>query len=448
MKKIIANINQLKSELDALLPLPKEAETKLWKKFQLEWNYNSNHIEGNTLTYGDTKLLFRLGDDFRAQNNSLKDVQEMQAHDVAIEMVKQWAKDKDRLITEAEIRALNETILVKPFWTDAVTPDGKPTRRQIIPGEYKEHSNHVQLKSGAIFKYAEPNEVPQKMQELMKWYVEENENSHPIVIAAFLHYKFVCIHSFDDGNGRISRLLMNYHLLRNGYPPVIIKSKDKKNYLYALNQADAGNTDAFIKYVGKQLIWSLEIQLKAAKGENIEEKDDLYKEIEVWKKKALSGKKLKRTEAIVKELLNTTFASIFNKANPKIDNFKYIFNDYEKAVYFCFPMSLNSYLPTSIDDKILAEDNVEDYSWFSIIAHNLSNPKLVGSSEFYIDFMLGLGEDKYSLLYQIKIGSKKDNNYKSFFEKPYNERFTETEIDDFIDVVMKEAFKKMKETYN
>jgi len=256
MDKIIERIDLLRADLDVLLPLAKEAETILWEKFQLEWNYNSNHIEGNTLSYGDTKLLFKLGDDFRAQNNSLKDVQEMRAHDVAIEMVKQWSKDNERLISESEIRALNETIIVKPFWTDAVTPDGKPTRRQIIPGEYKEHPNHVQLKSGAIFKYAEPNEVPQKMQELRKWYVAENENSHPLVVAAFLHYKFVCIHHFDDGNGRVSRLLMNYHLLREGFPPVIIKSKDKDNYLYALQQADAGNTDAFVKYVGEQLIWS------------------------------------------------------------------------------------------------------------------------------------------------------------------------------------------------
>jgi len=115
-----------------LLPLTKEAETKLWRKFQLEWNYNSNHIEGNTLSFNETKTLFHLGDDFRAQNNSLKDVQEMRSHDVAIEMVKKWAKDKERLISESEIRALNKTILVKPFWGDAIAPDGQNTRRQII----------------------------------------------------------------------------------------------------------------------------------------------------------------------------------------------------------------------------------------------------------------------------------------------------------------------------
>jgi len=443
MDKIIERIDLLRADLDALLPLAKEAETILWEKFQLEWNYNSNHIEGNTLSYGDTKLLFKLGNDFRAQNNSLKDVQEMRAHDVAIEMVKLWAKDKDRLISESEIRALNETILVKPFWTDAVTPDGKPTRRQIIPGEYKEHPNHVQLKSGKIFKYAEPNEVPQKMQELMKWYVAENENSHPLIIAAFLHYKFVCIHPFDDGNGRVSRLLMNYHLLRKGYPPVIIKSKDKDNYLYALQQADSGSTDAFVKYVGEQLIWSLNLQLKAAKGESIEETDDLYKEIEVWKKKVLSENKLKRNEAIVQELLNTTFVSIFDKASLKIEMFKEIFNHYNKRAFFHLP-DLNKFsLPNLNDAKI---DTIVSRDWDATLSYNYLKPKLVGASKLRVFFRIEFFEDKFKLAYITE--TEGNEGFKPFAEKSYNERFTEIEIDSFINKVMEEAFEKIKIAYN
>jgi len=443
MNNTIAQIDKLKADLDALLPLNKEAKTKLWEKFQLEWNYNSNHIEGNTLSYGDTKLLFRLGDEFRAQNNSLKDVQEMRAHDVAIEMLKQWANDKDRLITEVDIRALNETILVKPFWADAVALNGEKTRREIINGEYKKHPNHVQLKSGEIFKYAEPNEVPQKMQELLDWYSIEIESNHPLVIAAFLHYKFVCIHPFDDGNGRVSRLLMNYHLLREGFPPIIIKSKDKDNYLYALQQADAGNIDAFIKYVAEQLIWSLELQLKAAKGESIEEEEDLYKEIEVWKKKALVGKKLKRTESIVQELLDTTIVSVFNKANPKIEKFKDIFNVYEKRMFFYLPKTLHSSLPVLKDAVVTIEDR-ENKLWEIPLVYHFSNPKLLGENEFNILFLFGFSEDKYKLSF--RVGPTKD--FKRIAEKSYNERFTEIEIDNFINVVMKEAFEEIKDEYN
>jgi len=201
------------------------------------------------LTYTDTKLLLRLGDDFRANNNSLKDVNEMKAHDVAIHLIREWAQDKDHQLSEKAIRELNQLILVKDYWAEATTRDGQATRRKIKVGTYKEQPNHVQLKSGEIFRYAEPNEVPAKMEELIKWY-REQKNENVLETAAFFHYKFVIIHPFDDGNGRISRLLMNYHLLKNGYPPIIIKSQDKSNYLYALNQADAGNEGAFVTYLG------------------------------------------------------------------------------------------------------------------------------------------------------------------------------------------------------
>ena len=166
-----------------------------------------------------------------------REYDEMEAHDVAVQLVKEWATDNERPISEADIRTLNKTLLVKPFWADAKTPDGQDTRRQIIPGEYKSMPNHVQLPSGEIFRYAEPGEVIQKMQELIDWYRNETSEMHPIVVASRLHYRFVCIHPFDDGNGRVSRLLMNYHLMKNGYPPVVVKTDDKKKYLTALNKA-------------------------------------------------------------------------------------------------------------------------------------------------------------------------------------------------------------------
>lgn len=100
MNEIINKINLLKEELDALSPISKEQNAILWEKFRLEWNYNSNHIEGNTMSYGETKLLLRLGDDFKAQNNSLKDVNEMRAHDLAIFMLRDWAKEKFLLTTK------------------------------------------------------------------------------------------------------------------------------------------------------------------------------------------------------------------------------------------------------------------------------------------------------------------------------------------------------------
>jgi Fic family protein len=221
--------------LTPLKPLKKEDEERLWKKFRLEWNYNSNHIEGNTLTYQQTELLLIFGKTMG--DHELREYQEMKAHDVAIELVRQYSIDKTRELTEADIRELNKIILVEPFWGNAQTLDGQPTRKLIQPGEYKKEPNSVKLQSGEMFHYASPEETPAKMSELINWYksVTKENKLHPVEIAAQLHYDFVCIHPFDDSNGRTSRLMMNYVLLKYGYPPVIIKSSDKKEYLNALN---------------------------------------------------------------------------------------------------------------------------------------------------------------------------------------------------------------------
>lgn len=283
MNDIIKRITELSTVLKTLTPMKEEYQKKLDRKFRLEFNYNTNHLEGNTLTYGETMLLLMF--DETKGNHTLREYEEMKAHDLAYAVIKEWAADKEHPLTETNIKNLNQIILVRPFWKDAITPDGQTTRRQIKVGDYKEYPNSVRLPNGEIYDYASPAETPIKMGELMIWYRQQEEEGklHPVELAALLHYKFVCIHPFDDGNGRISRLLMNYVLLRNGFPPVIIKSDDKKNYLHALHLADTGDEGSFVNYIGDQLIWSLEISIKAARGQNIDEPGDLDKRLALLK---------------------------------------------------------------------------------------------------------------------------------------------------------------------
>lgn len=247
------------------------------KKVRLEFNYNSNHIEGNTLTYGETELLLLF--DETHGSRPMRDYEEMKAHDVAFQKIKEWATDTETPLTEQDIKNLNQIILVQPFWKDAITPDGQPTRRQITVGNYKTQPNSVRLPNGELFEYTAPQEVPIKMQALMEWYRDEQTALHPVTLAAMFHYKFVCIHPFDDGNGRVSRLLMNYVLLAHKLPPVVIKSSDKQNYLRTLRLADTEQYEDLIRYIAEQVVSSLEMAIKAAKGESIEEPDDLDKEI-------------------------------------------------------------------------------------------------------------------------------------------------------------------------
>jgi Fic family protein len=118
------------------------------------------------------------------------------------------------------------------------------------------------------------------MTDLLNWYDEKKlEEMDSILSAAEFHYKFIRIHPFDDGNGRTARILMNFILMQFGYPPVIIKTEDKQNYFSVLQQADADILEPFIDYIATNLNRSLEIMIKGAKGESIEEPDDIDKEI-------------------------------------------------------------------------------------------------------------------------------------------------------------------------
>lgn len=257
MKELIEQVESLKKQFQQLNPLKPEDQQRLDKKFRLEWNYNSNHIEGNTLTYSETELLLVF--DQTKGNHEFREYEEMKGHDVALKLIEDLALDKERSLTEKFIRELNKVLLVRPFYKEAITPDGQPTRRLIKIGEYKSLPNSVRLQNGELFHYASPQETPSLMNDLMEWYhAGSNDNlQNSIEVAAELHYRFVRIHPFDDGNGRIARLLMNYHLLKNDYPPVIIKSADKKNYLFALQEADIGNISALKDYIAAELINSL-----------------------------------------------------------------------------------------------------------------------------------------------------------------------------------------------
>lgn len=209
---------QLKTELDNLRPLTKEQEAIIMQKFRLDWNYNSNNLEGNSLTYGETKALLLHG--ITAQGKPLKDHFEITGHDEAIKWVEDLVK-RDHPLTENFIRELHTLLLKSPYEVKAITPDGQPTTRRIAVGQYKTAPNHVKTKTGEIFRVATPEETPAKMHDLIQWYRKKNEelDVNPILLAAEFHYRFIRIHPFDDGNGRTVRILMNFILMKFNYPP-------------------------------------------------------------------------------------------------------------------------------------------------------------------------------------------------------------------------------------
>lgn len=289
------DINEtLYKEWMELQPLSPENQKRLDQKFMLEFNYNSNHIEGNTLTYGQTKLLLMFGE--TTGDAKLRDYEEMKAHNVGLELVKREAKDKERPLTENFIREINRIILVEDFYK--VSKSGG--RYLVKVGQYKTRPNSVITATGEMFDYASPEETPALMTDLVKWYNEEEIKGElcPIQLATLFHYRYIRIHPFEDGNGRIARLLVNYILMRHDYPMVIVQSKDKESYLNVLHKCDIEvglhpsdganaqleQVEPFLAYTEDIAKYALEISIRAAKGESIEEEDDLKKRIALLKK--------------------------------------------------------------------------------------------------------------------------------------------------------------------
>jgi len=438
---ILKKIDSLREQVEKLKPLKREDEERLWKKFRLEWNYNSNHIEGNTLTYGQTELLIFFGK--TTGDHDIREYREMQAHDVALKMIVEYANDKSRDITEADIRHLNKIILVEPYWGNAQTADGQPTKKLIQPGEYKKEPNSVLLQNGEMFHYASPEDTPVLMKELLEWYSDavKQKTLHPVEIAALIHYKFVRIHPFDDSNGRTSRLLMNYVLLRYRYPPVIVKSADKKNYLNALNKADVGDVNAFLEYVGEQLVWSLEKSIVAAKEGNIEDEEDIYKEIDLFKRQ--SQKKLK--EATPKSI--DVISELVNKSLGKL--VEVVLKDQEQINDF--------YAKNGVSVEFEGNhDEIKDKGDFLILIHGViaSSPERLNSFQNKISIRfyrsdLKVGVENFFTNKSINVlldglGYEIRDDNSLFVRKNYPQQLTDREISDFSKRLLKASFDEIK----
>ena len=270
---MITEIEARKAEIDALRPIDPTQEQRILQKFRLDWNYHSNALEGNTLTLGETRAFLLHG--ITAQGKPFRDYLDIKGHQAAIEFLVEFVQAKQPL-TEAELRELHRILLIEPYDVAALTADGQPIRRRITIGRYKTAPNSVRTSSGAMHYYASPEETPAQMGDLMIWYrrMREEQTLHPLLLAAVFHYRFVAIHPFDDGNGRMARLLMNLILMQHGYPPVIVQTESKGEYLLALEKADAGELDNFVTLIGMNLLRSLDLFLAGAHGVDIDHLND------------------------------------------------------------------------------------------------------------------------------------------------------------------------------
>jgi len=231
-------LNSLYTKWTELLPLSDRKRFLLSQRFTVDYNYNSNHIEGNTLTYGQTELLLLFGKVVGEGN--LKDYVDMKASQVGLKMMEKEAELKNHPLTQNFIRQLHKVLLRENYTVYRNLPGGGQTSFTIHAGQYKTRPNSVITRYGDRFEYASPEETPSLMSDLVDWYnqAEQSGEFAPVELAALFHYRYIRIHPFEDGNGRIARLMVNFILARHGWPMIVVRSRNKQDYLEALHQSD------------------------------------------------------------------------------------------------------------------------------------------------------------------------------------------------------------------
>lgn len=211
-----SHIDALKQSIDRYRPFSQGLADSLHKKLIVEWTYNSNAIEGNTLTLSETRVVL---EGITIGGKSVVEHLETINHRDAILFVEELVSDRQPL-SEWNIRNIHALIL-----------KGIDTRNA---GTYRTENVLI---SGARHIPPKHHEIGELMQKLIAEYHTEWEGLHPVVRATLLHGEFVKIHPFIDGNGRTSRLLLNFELIKHGYTPIIIKNEERARYYDVLDLA-------------------------------------------------------------------------------------------------------------------------------------------------------------------------------------------------------------------
>ncbi len=239
---LLLNIDAKKAEINKRRPFTKGELQRLHDEFLVEFTYNSNAIEGNTLTLQETALVL---EGVTIDQKPLKDHLEAVGHKDAFVYVQSLVSDGNA-ITEREIKQIHSLVLMD-------RPEDKGVYRRIP----------VKI-MGAVHEPPQPYLIEPQMNELIRKNEQNKRAMHPIERIAKFHLDFEGIHPFIDGNGRTGRLVLNLDLMQNAYPPINVKLTDRKKYYQAFDayyrDGNAGEMVELIAgYVDERLGQYLEI---------------------------------------------------------------------------------------------------------------------------------------------------------------------------------------------
>ena len=223
--------------------LPHSAIQKRDRQFSVKFTYDTNRIEGSKLTYRETADLLEKG--LSPSQKPIEDIKEAEAH--------------DRVFNEALRHKKGLSMQTILMWHTKLFEETKPD----IAGRVRTHQMAI---SGSQFMPPSPVEVQPLLREFYRWYDRNKRSMHPVELAAEVHLRFVTIHPFVDGNGRMSRLLMNFVLNRHGFPLLNIPYKGRRGYYTALERSQVKENDStFIQWLFRRYLKEYSAYVKIKK---------------------------------------------------------------------------------------------------------------------------------------------------------------------------------------
>lgn len=254
LRPLFERLQEKHAVLTTSRPLPNAALLKIREALNIEWTYNSNSIEGNTLSLRETQMVLQEG--ITIKGKSLREHFEAKNHEKAIDHL---------------YEIVNNSYILRSI--DVLTLHGLVLRS--IEDEFAGRLRNAGVRiSGANFVPPNALKVSGMLDDLIEFINTNPLGLNDIELAAVFHHKFVWIHPFLDGNGRTVRLAMNLILMRRGFPPAIILKNDRKKYYEALNQANNGNYQKLMLLMVQSLERTLNIYISALPGSNYD-----YREI-------------------------------------------------------------------------------------------------------------------------------------------------------------------------
>jgi Fic family protein len=387
LKELLDETDRLKTELDQLRPIPEDRMERLMQKLRLDWDYNSNSIEGNTLSLNETRALIQFG--LTAKGKPIRDHLEMRGHHEALkkleQLIRKQPEDKPLKITESLIKEFHALITAEPHEEEGV---------EIRPGEFKKFPNYILTSQGERMDFSQPEQVNRLMSDLINWlnnhlYSEElNRHTkkkyaeHPLILACLFHKRFIMIHPFGDGNGRMARILTNLILMQNGYMPAIVRTEQKQDYYNALNTSSEEDATPLVEYVANQEIESLKLAIKAAKGESISEPADLDKELEMLDRMLVGleeeeVKEVKSPENI-RKVIELSVVPLAEKMKATFEKINKYYHVAELSIFVdgggttLKEESLTTYLLKRLQERIETRDISLSFRWEGFIKAGLN----------------------------------------------------------------------------